>query len=202
MAEIASEAALRALYGPVGPRAARKVIHELDDHCRNWLAHCPFVLLATGVGSELDVSPKGDAPGFVQVEDEKHILLPDWPGNNRLDGMSNILRNPGVALIAVIPNVKDTLRINGRATIHDDEALRARFEMRGKRPVTVTRIAVEEAFMHCPKAFMRAGLWEPDTWPAKGTLPTLGEILKDHCEMEGPVQSAEEQEAEARTKLY
>lgn len=202
MAVISDETALRALYGPVSPRAARKVIHQLDDHCRNWLAHCPFVILATGSGAALDVSPKGDAPGFVQVEDDTHILIPDWPGNNRLDGLSNILRNPGVGLIAIIPNVKDTLRINGRATIHDDEDLRARFETRGKLPITVTRIAVEEVFMHCPKAFMRAALWEPETWPARGTLPTLGEILKDHCALEGPVASAEEQEAELSAKLY
>ncbi|MEM7545710.1 MAG: pyridoxamine 5'-phosphate oxidase family protein [Pseudomonadota bacterium] len=202
MTEITTEAALRALYGEVNPRAKVKEINHLDHHCRAWLAACPFILFATSDGTRLDVSPKGDAPGFVQVEDDHHILIPDWPGNNRIDGLRNIVNDPQVALIAVIPNVRETLRINGRASIHDDRDLLARFETRGKLPITVTRIAVEEVFMHCPKAFMRSHLWNPETWPARTILPTMGEILKDHGQLNDPPETAEEQERRSLAQLY
>ncbi len=199
---IETEADLLALYGPVHPKAAVKVIDRLDAICRQWLAACPFAVLATTDGARLDVSPKGDAPGFLLVEDDHHLLIPDWPGNNRIDGLKNILANPAVGLIAIIPNVKETLRINGRATIHADAALRKRFETRGKLPITVTRIRVEEVFMHCPKAFMRSHLWEPETWPERSALPTMGEILKAHCGDDGPAESPEAQEARSRAQLY
>ncbi len=202
MTQITDEASLRALYGPIHPLAAVKVIDHLDHHCRAWLAACPFILMATGNGTTLDVSPKGDAPGFVLVEDDKHLLIPDWPGNNRLDGLSNILRDPQVALLALIPGIRETLRINGRASIHADEPLRALFTTRGKLPITVTRVAVEEVFMHCPKAFMRSNLWSPETWPDRATLPTMGEILKDHCQTDAPPETPEAQEARSRAQLY
>ena len=193
---------LEARYGPIHPLAATKEIDRIDEHCRRWLSHTSFILLATSDGTRLDVSPKGDAPGFVQVEDDRHLLIPDWPGNNRLDGLRNILRHPHVGIIAVVPGVKETLRFNGAASIYDDEELRARFETRGKLPITVTRVAVEEIFVHCPKAFMRSRLWEPDTWPERSALPTLGEILKSHAGHEGPPESPEAQEKRSLAKLY
>lgn len=202
MTEIKTEAALRALYGPIHPLAKVKVIDHLDHHCRAWLENCPFIILATSDGQKLDVSPKGDAPGFVQVEDEHHILIPDWPGNNRIDGLSNIIRSPKVGLISVIPNIKETLRINGDASIHDDDGLKARFETRGKLPITVTRIRVEEVFMHCPKAFMRSDLWVPETWPERSILPTMGAILKDHGKTDGPPETADEQQKRSLSQLY
>lgn len=199
---VETEEDLARLYGPVHPLAAVKEIDHVDHHCRRWLAATPFILLATSDGNRLDVSPKGDAPGFVRVEDDKHVLIPDWPGNNRIDGLRNILKHPQVALIAIIPNVKETLRIAGRATVHEEEPLRRLFETRGKLPVTVTRIEVEEVFMHCPKAFMRAKLWEADTWPDRSTLPTLGEIIKDHGKVDGEPESADAQEKRSRAQLY
>lgn len=202
MSVIENEEALRALYGPPGPRAVAKEIDHLDEHCRRWFALCPFILLATTDGKRLDVSPKGDGPGFCRVEDDKTLLIPDWPGNNRIDGLRNIVKDPQVALIAIVPNVKETMRVNGRATIHDDEDLRALFETRGKLPITVTRIAVEEVFLHCPKAFMRSHLWDADTWPERSALPTLGEIIKDHGALDGPPESPEEQEARSLAQLY
>ena len=200
--KIDSEEALRALYGPVNPRAAVKEIDHLDHHCRRWLEMTPFILLATTDGERLDVSPKGDAPGFVHVEDDKHLLIPDWPGNNRIDGLRNIVRDPQVALIAIVPNVKETMRINGKATIHDDEALRRPFETRGKLPITVTRVAVEEVFLHCPKAFMRSKLWDAETWPERSALPTLGEIIKDHGKLEEPPEDPAAQEKRSLAQLY
>lgn len=200
--KIETEDDLAALYGPVHPLAAKKEIDHLDAHCRRWLELTPFILLATTDGTRLDVSPKGDAPGFVHVEDDKHLLIPDWPGNNRIDGLRNIIRDPQVALIAIIPNVRETMRINGRASIHDDEALRRPFETRGKLPITVMRVAVEEVFLHCPKAFMRSKLWEPDAWPERTAVPSLGEIIKDHAELDAVPETREEQEARSLAQLY
>lgn len=202
MSRIETDEALREIYGEVNPKAAVKEIDHLDHHCRRWLALTPFILLATTDGTRLDVSPKGDAPGFCHVEDDKRLLIPDWPGNNRIDGLRNIVRDPQVALIAVVPGVKETMRINGRASIHDDEALRAPFETRGKLPITVTRIEVEEVFLHCPKAFMRSGLWDAATWPQRSALPTLGEIIKDHGELQDPPEDPAAQEARSLAQLY
>lgn len=202
MARIADEETLRAIYGPPMEKAVRKEIDHLDHHCRLWLSKTPFIMLATTDGTRLDVSPKGDGPGFVQVEDDRTLLIPDWPGNGRIDGLRNIVRDPHVAIIAVIPNVKETLRVNGRATVHDDEDLRARFTTRGKLPITVTRVAVEEVFLHCPKAFMRSHLWDAATWPPRSDLPTLGEIIKDHGDLDGPPETAEAQEARSLSQLY
>ena len=175
-----TEARLRVLYGDVSPRAAVKVIDRFDAHCRAFIGASPFVLLATSDGTGLDVSPKGDPAGFVQIEDERHLLIPDRPGNNRLDGLLNILRHPHVALIFLIPTVDETLRVNGTAEISDDPALCARCALNGRLPRTVLRIAAEEVYLHCGKAPMRAGLWSPEGWPQARPVATLNEIIRDH----------------------
>lgn len=197
-----TEDQLRAIYGEVSPVAARKVIDRLDAHCRRWLELSPFALLATSDDRRLDVSPKGDAPGLCQVEDDRRVLLPDWPGNNRIDGYLNILKHPHVGLIAMIPNIKETLRINGRASIHDDEDLRARFAIRGRLPITVLRIEVEEVFLHCAKALLRSKLWSPETWPERGALPSMNEMISDHAEMPMPAETPEEVDRRYTPVLY
>jgi len=178
------EKRLRELYGEPSPRAARKVISALDRHCREFISNSTFLVLATTDGKNLDVSPKGDPAGFVVVEDSSHLLLPDRPGNNRLDGMMNILRNPAVAMIFMIPSVNETLRINGEAEIRDDPDLLERFKIKNKNPKTVLRIAVKEVFSHCGKAPIRSGLWQPETWPQERPIATLNEIVRDHAEMD------------------
>ncbi len=175
-----TESRLQEIHGDPGPRAAAKVIHSLDRHCRDFIARSTFLLLATSDGENLDVSPRGDPAGFVQVEDDHHLLLPDRPGNNRIDGLLNIMRHPQVALIFLIPAVDETLRINGTASIHDDPALREACALNGRGPKTVLRIMVEEVFLHCGKASLRAGLWKPDTWPRERPVATLNEIVRDH----------------------
>lgn len=180
MAVIGTEEELRALYGAASPRAAAKVIGHLDRHCRQFIANSPFMVLATSDGEVLDVSPKGDPAGFVQVEDDHHLIVPDRPGNNRIDGMLNLLRNPAVALIFLIPTVDETLRVNGMAEIRDDEDLRQLCALNGKLPKTVLRVGVREVFSHCGKAPLRGGLWKPDTWPAQRPVATLNEIIRDH----------------------
>ncbi len=156
---ITSEAELRELYGEIHPRAAKKIIGRLDEHCRAFIAASPFVLVATTDGTRLDVSPKGDPAGSVVVEDDRHILVADRPGNNRIDGMLNVLKNPRVGTIFLIPGVRETLRVNGTATIHDEPELLDRCAIKGRRPITVMRIRAEEVFLHCAKALLRSELW-------------------------------------------
>lgn len=171
---------LRAHYGPAGARAVAKALDRLDAHCRKFVSLSPFVLLATrGPDGLCDVTPRGDAPGFVAVEDERTLLLPDRPGNNRLDSLLNILAHPGVGLLFVIPGVDETLRVAGEAEIVADDALSVRFAVAGKPPRTVLRIAVREAYLHCGKAFMRSRLWDPDAQIDRAALPSMGEMLRD-----------------------
>lgn len=181
---------LREIYGTPSPRAAAKQIDHLDKHCREFIANATFLVLATTDGESLDVSPKGDPAGFVEVEDDTHLLLPDRAGNNRIDGMLNLLRNPQVALLFMIPTVTESLRVNGVATIHDDPALCARFEIKGRMPKTVLRIEAREVFTHCGKALLRAGLWKPERWPESRPIATLNEMVRDHAQM--PVDSIEQ----------
>ena len=193
--------ALLKIYGEPSQRARDKQIDHLDQHCRRFISLSPFLVLATGDSGRLDTSPKGDAPGFVIVEDDHHLLIPDWPGNRRIDGMRNLIRDPAVGIIFLIPNVQETLRVNGSATIHDDPELLARFERDGRLPLTVLRVRCDEAFLHCPKAFMRSGLWQPQTWPNRGALPTLGEMLRDHAGLSQAPDEAEFQ-SQMRQTLY
>jgi PPOX class probable FMN-dependent enzyme len=159
-------------------------------------------VLATSDGSALDVSPKGDPAGFVQVEDDRHLLIPDRPGNNRLDGLLNILRHPQVALIFLIPTVDETLRVNGHATIHDDADLCARCALNGRVPKTVLRVRIDEAYLHCGKAPMRAGLWSPDSWMPERPVATLNEILRDQVGIAPEDLSQQAVEAGYRRTLY
>lgn len=186
---------LRELYGPTNPRAAVKVIDHLDHHCRDFIAAAPFLVLATGDGTTLDVSPKGDPAGFVVVEDDHHLLIPDRPGNNRIDGLLNILKNPAIGLIFLIPGVDETLRVNGNATIHEDVESREKCALKGRLPLTVTRVAVAEAFSHCGKAPIRAGLWKPESWAPERPVATLFEMVRDHGNVEVPTVDQAEIEA-------
>ena len=197
-----TEARLRELYGDATPRSAAKVIHALDKHCRDFIAHSPFVVLATSDGERLDASPKGDPAGFVVVEDDTHLLLPDRPGNNRIDGLLNLLKHPQVALLFLIPSVAETLRINGRATIHDDPDLCERCALNGRAPKTVLRIEIEEIFLHCGKAPMRAGLWKSENWPQARPVATLNEIIRDHAQMDVGASDQATVEARYRETLY
>jgi len=197
-----TEAALRALYGSPNRIAAAKDIDFIDSHCRRFIALSPFVHIATSDGVRLDVSPKGDRPGFVHVLDDRNLLIPDWPGNNRIDGLLNIVRHGRVGLIFMIPNVKETLRINGRASIHDDAAWLELCAHQGKPPITVIRVETEEVFLHCAKAFMRSRLWQPETWPDRSALPSAGQMIKDHAALDGPPEDDREAEAGYAKALY
>jgi PPOX class probable FMN-dependent enzyme len=179
---LTSEDELRAIVGRPSELAVRKEIAYLDAHCRAFIARSPFVLIATaGASGRVDVSPKGDPPGFVQVLDDHRLVIPDRPGNRRLDGMRNLLENPHVGLLFLIPGLDETLRVNGRAWIIRDEEVLARCTVMGKRPTLALGVYAEECFIHCAKAFKRAQLWQPTRWPDRSGLASPAEMLLDHA---------------------
>jgi len=184
--EITSEAELRELIGTPMPRAAAKDRRTLHERDREWLAASPFCLIATaGADGTCDVSPKGDPPGFALVLDDTTIAIPERPGNRRADGYRNVLANPHVGLIFLIPGRTDTLRINGRARLISDAPWFADMEVKGHRPVLAVEVAIEQIFYHCAKAFLRSELWQPETWQPD-VLPTRARLIK---EVEAPAES-------------
>lgn len=174
---------LRGHYGDVSALARDKVLDRLDSHCRRFISLSPFAVLATtSKTGDVDASPRGDAPGFVQCENDQFILLPDRPGNNRVDSLSNVIDNPGIGLIFFVPGVNETLRINGDAEISTDAELLSRFAVRDRLPLAVVRIQIKEAFLHCAKALVRSKLWQDDYRVERKTLPSLGAILADQID--------------------
>ncbi|MGZ9811374.1 pyridoxamine 5'-phosphate oxidase family protein [Pseudoroseicyclus sp. H15] len=182
---IDSREALRAHYKPVHDVALKKQLPFLDAHARHLLSKSPFLLLGTqDSAGRADVSPKGDKPGFAVPLDDTTLAIPDRPGNNRLDSWENIVDNPAVGLIFLIPGMNETLRINGTGRLTTDEELCARFGVNGRPAIAVLVVKVAEVYMHCAKAFMRSQLWSPETWPDRKEMPTLGEILHDQLALE------------------
>ncbi len=190
---VTSQGELRAIFGAPGERARLKERARLDVHSRAFIASSPFALLATSsAAGRCDVSPKGDAPGFVLVLDDTHLVVPDRVGNNRIDGLTNIVENPHIGMIFLIPGREDTLRVNGRACVVRDGEILARLEVQGKRPKVAIGVEVQECFLHCAKAFKRSGLWDRDRWPDVAGLPSMARMLWDqiaakpagHCSAE------------------
>jgi len=189
---------LRAIYKAPGGNAVRKELRALDRHCRNFIAHSPFVLIGSSDrDGNADVTPKGDRPGFALVLNDTTVAIPDRPGNNRLDTLENILVNPAVGLIFLIPGMNETLRVNGTAQLTTDPELRERLAVDGKLPQSVIVVSVRAAYLHCAKAFMRSRLWEPETWVDRSTLPSLGQMLKDQIEFAESAEKTDEWLADA-----
>ncbi len=184
---ITSRQALRSVVREPSELVIAKEINFLDAHCKSLIARSPFLLLATSnKQGRCDVSPKGDPPGFVQILDDKHLAIPDRPGNARLDSVENILENPRVGLLFIIPGTKETLRINGKAVLVRDDDILDKAKVDGKRPTLAIGVEVEEAFIHCAKAFIRSNLWKSETWPSLEDLPSFAKMLIDHVNA-GPV---------------
>jgi PPOX class probable FMN-dependent enzyme len=199
---VTSEAELRTLYGQPGERAVAKEQPVLNEDCRAFIAHSPFLIMGTaGADGRCDVSPKGDAPGFVHVLDERHLAIPDRIGNNRLDGMRNVVENPHVGLIFFIPGREDTLRVNGRARVVRDEALLERLAVAGKRPVTALVVEVEQCFMHCARAFKRAGLWDPARWPDTSGVRSMQRMIWDLLPTKPAGKTVDQYERESQENL-
>jgi PPOX class probable FMN-dependent enzyme len=183
---IASRDELAELYGPPIEAVVQKAIDHLDVHCREFIARSPFVLLATSDSSgRCDVSPKGGPPGFVGVLDEHRLLIPDAPGNKRIDSLRNVVENPHIGLLFLIPGLEETLRVNGSVTLVRDSELLAARELGGKPAKIGLGVEVEEAFLHCAKAFKRSGLWQPEEWPSLDGLARPAEIWRDHMALPG-----------------
>jgi PPOX class probable FMN-dependent enzyme len=170
---------LRELMRETGPVTGAKAADHLNEPARRFIANSPFLVLSTiGKDGRIDSSPKGDPPGFVEVIDEHTLIIPDRLGNHRLDSYENILINPTVGLIFVIPGFTETLRMAGTAQIIFDKAVQERHRVNGKTPVLALAVHVTEAFMHCSKSFVRSRLWKPEEWPSLDTVPTLAEWVK------------------------
>src|SRR5262245_57484590 len=170
---------LDALYGEPVPAAITKEIDYISDHYKMFIDKAPFVVVAT-VGPEgMDCSPRGDPPGFVRVRDSKTVLIPDRRGNNRVDTLRNLVRDPRIALLFMIPGIGNTLRINGTAEILVDPELNASFAIQGKLPKCVIEVTADRVYFQCPKALVRSRLWSADAQIARSELPSAGEILAE-----------------------
>ena len=175
---------LREVYRPPAEPALRKEIDRLDDHCRAFVARSPLVMVGTADGEgRCDVSPKGGPPGFVTVLDDHHLALPDLAGNNRLDSLSNLVDNPHLGLLFLIPGLDETLRVNGRALVTRDDAVLDACAVHDKRPKTAIVLEVQAAYLHCAKALKRGEVWQPDRWPDLTGLPAPSCIFSDHMDL-------------------
>lgn len=201
---VTSETDLRAIVGgEPSDLAKKKDLTALDHHARTFIANSPFLLLGTaGPDGRCDVSPKGDAPGFVRVLDDTHLVIPDRPGNKRLDGMRNILRNPHVGLIFLLPGNDFTLRVNGRASITRDPELLGTMTAQGKLPVVAIGVEVEEVFLHCARSFRRGKLWDQASWPAPGTIASMPCMLYEQTKGAMSLEALEARNAQSLVTLY
>ncbi len=182
MSRIAEKSTLKARMGEVGELAAKKTLPRIDKYARIYIERSPFLCIGTAdEHGHADVSPRGDPPGFVRVVDDKTLIIPDRPGNNRVDTMSNIIANPKVGILFLIPGIDDTLRVNGRAEIIDDPQELAPAAVNGRAPKIGIRVHVEEVFFHCAKAFRRSKLWDPAQHQDRSFLPGIAHMVMEQA---------------------
>ena len=183
---------LRALYAEPGERAVKKQLALLDVHCRRFIELSPFLVVASGsAAGAMDASPRGGAPGFVKVVDERTMLVPDAPGNNRLDSLENIIATGKVGLLFMIPGIDETLRVNGAARLSNFESHLQAFAAEKRQPRLIIEIAVEEAYLHCAKALMRSSLWQASSQVNRSVLPTMGQMINSQTDDAAPAETHE-----------
>ncbi len=196
---ISTEEELRKILGQPSERALKKVISSLDLHCVDFLSKSPFLVLSTANKlGECDASPRGDAPGFVYVLNNNKIIIPERPGNRRIDSILNIISNPRVGLLFFIPGLGETLRINGRAYITNDEEIVQEMQANGRTPLLGIVVEIEECYIHCAKAFIRSKMWDPESWLNKKELPSAAKMLLEHTK----VNTSEEDVARSLEESY
>lgn len=202
--EITSQEVLRQYRKPPSRFVSNKVIDHVDELARRFIAASSMVVLATRrKDGGIDITPRGDPPGFVQILNDHVIGLPDRLGNNRVDAFENILHDPEVGLFFIIPGHRDSLRISGSARIVRDRALLRRMEVRGHIPDLAILVRVKRLLSHCPKAFVRAAMWDRNAWPALSDVPTAGEFLKAHGNLAEPVAEVDSVvDQDGKTRLY
>jgi PPOX class probable FMN-dependent enzyme len=195
---------LEAILGPPSELVRKKQLSRLDGHMRTFISLSPFVLLGTtDREGRCDVSPRGDAPGFIRVLEDDLLVLPERPGNRRADSLHNILERPQVGLLVLIPGRGEALRINGRACLVRDEILLAEMAVQGKTPQLAIAVVVEECFLHCARALLRANLWKPDQWGDHSSLACLAQILIDQTDYQGAsVEALQAAYEESNKTLY
>ena len=189
---------LRGLMGEPMELAARKSVSKLDRYSKEYISRAPFVCIGSAdENGKADVSPRGDPPGFVQVLDDNTLFIPDRPGNRRVDTMSNIISNPNIALLFLVPGFDDTLRVNGRAEVIRDDSLNAKSEVKGRKPTVGIKMHVEQVFFHCSKSFKSSGLWDADNRQDRTEMPSIGRmILEQTAEPTSIISEAEFEEVD------
>ncbi len=184
---------LRALYKAPSERAVLKELTYVDPHIQRFISLSPFLVISSGdQHHQMDCSPRGGDAGFVKVLNEKTIIIPDSPGNNRLDTLTNIIATSQIGLLFFVPGIDEVVRLNGKATLQTDADLLMHFDGMKNKPHLVIQVLVEAAYMHCPKALMRSKLWSIESQQSVEAMPTLGEIIRDQTKTEGPLESREE----------
>lgn len=202
--QITGEEALRALYPKVSDGAQQKQLSFLDPHSRRFIELSPFLCIGTSRADGLgDVSPRGGEQGFVHILDDRHLAMPDRPGNNRLDTLCNVAHSPAVGLLFFVPGFEEMLRVNGVARLTVEPGLMERFRVDGKLPRSVMVIEVREVYLHCTKALKRSGLWNPEARVPRDAMPSFGQMLKDQMNLPVPAEAIDYMlEEDARTELY
>jgi len=195
---------LRETMGAATSSAIEKSIDKLDGVCKEFISRSTFIVIASANSNgELDASPKGDPEGFVKILDDKHLAIPDRPGNRRADTFENLISNPHVAIIFFVPGKGETLRVNGEARIVRDEDLRKSMSINGQIPRFAMVVRIEEAFMHCPKCIARSGLWEHESWPDSSNTASIAEAVITHADLNiTPEEYKKLMVSEDRVKLY
>ena len=197
-----NEKRLRELYGPAKEKAASKILNKLDKHCISFIENSSFVIIGTLNGQNIDLSPKGDPYGFVKVMSKKFLEIPDRPGNNRIDGLLNIVKNNFISLLFFIPSVNETLRVQGEAIISEDLDIREKHRLKSNIPKTVLQIKVTQAHLHCGKSMLRGSLWDPKKWPAIRPIPTLFEMIEDQTGIDCKIKEEKAILAQYNRELY
>ena len=202
MVKAMDEKRLREIYGPAKEKAAAKILEKLDKHCVSFIENSSFVIIGTQNNQSIDLSPKGDPYGFVKVMSDDFLEIPDRPGNNRIDGLLNIVRNNFISLLFLIPSVNETLRVQGEAVISEDMDTRERHRLKTNVPKTVLQVKVTQAHLHCGKSMLRGGLWDPVKWPGKRPIPTLFEMIEDQTGIDCEIKEEQKILAQYKKELY
>ena len=192
-APIVTTEEIKAILGPDFPSQTAKIIDHIDPHCRAWIERCPFIVVSSiSASGAMDVSPKGDPPGFVKVVDEHTLAIPDRLGNHRGDTFLNVLENPNVGIMFIVPKRREVMRVSGTAQIVKDADLLEGMAVNDKSPDLALLVRVKEAIFHCGKSMIRSGMWEPSRWGSIDGLPTYAQALKDHGNLSTTLQELEQ----------
>ncbi len=183
--KIENKEELREYYGPANERSVKKQMAKLDEHAKKFIALSPFMVISSSTAEGADASPKGDPPGFVKVIDDNTLIIPDRPGNNRVDTMSNIVGNNHIGLLFLVPGMCETLRVNGRARITTDPEVLEPLSVKGKLPLSAMIVDIEDVYLHCAKALIRADLWNAEKHIERKSFPSMGQMLSDQIDEDG-----------------